>query len=428
MADQITELTRRNIIDELRVSNICWHGRLGEGEFLNRTFDLTKLPSHEGRFSDMYGDVQQHRVNNYDWEDDWIYEDSRLNLIGCDDEVFLHFLCEMINPTVRGDSNEIQDLLKIFNSHLKADNFKLDVKKLISEKPIFHAISLNGIAVSFENFEKIGRSFTKEQLEKCEKKLAQNDFDGAITNARSLLEDVIARDIHKQITGKEMETKGDLAQDFKRIKPLLNFVEEADQLDNSFKQVTSGLTSIVHGLSSIGNKMGDRHSREIKPEKHHAKLVVNSTKAIVDFLYDVLDYQKLRVEKIRTEMLELPYIRYGEGACHYGKCYSLKNRDELLHKEEYQKFAEKYGTFIKRRLLDELLTNFQISCFDDADRFFVLITLFFDVVNESDIEQCFQKTKNNKQAGLIRAFLEDLYEVKSGFLSKKMHEFRKKLS
>lgn len=58
----------------------------------------------------MEGDYRQHRINNYDWEDDWIFEDSRLNLMRGDGAVFLSFLCEILHPIVRNNSNEVQDL------------------------------------------------------------------------------------------------------------------------------------------------------------------------------------------------------------------------------------------------------------------------------------------------------------------------------
>jgi AbiJ N-terminal domain 3 len=63
---QISELTRRDILDELRLSNISWNGRLDEIDFLSRLYQLDKMPSDDSRFKDMAGDVWQHRVNNDD--------------------------------------------------------------------------------------------------------------------------------------------------------------------------------------------------------------------------------------------------------------------------------------------------------------------------------------------------------------------------
>lgn len=281
---KITEITRKNIFDELCIQNIQWNGRLGEIDFLNRIFNLKERRSDDPRFPDMEGDVWQHRVNNYDWEDDWVFGDIRLNLLRCDDQTFLKFLCEMIHPIVRSDEGQIKTLLGIFNENLKNDGFKVVIQKYTSGKPVFHAIHLDGFSVPFENIEKVGRTFIKEQMEKCDRKLSEGDFDGAITNARSLLESVIC-DVYKKMKGEEMQSKGDLIKDYKEIKELLHLVE-SDAVSNSLNQITSGLTSVVNGLASVSNKMSDRHNRKIEPERHHTKLIINSVKVVIDFLYD----------------------------------------------------------------------------------------------------------------------------------------------
>lgn len=414
----ITEITRRNIIDELKVQGIVWHGKLQELDFLNRLYNFKELPSMDPRYKDMESDFRQHRINNYDWDDDWVYSDDRLGLMHGDDSVFLKFLCELINPVVRSDIKEVQNLLNTFNEHIKCDGFRIVAEKYISKKPIFTFIKIDESSVKVENIKKIKSEFIKEQLDKCEKKLNENDYDGAITNARSLLEDVLLKDIYKQITGSEMKSKGDLIKDYKQIKKLLNLSEE-DKTNIAFKSVTSGLTSIVSGLATIRNKMGDSHSREVKPKRHHAKLVVNASKTVIDFLYDVLDYQKERIEKLRTELFKLPYIRYGEKECYYGKCYSLKDRKIIIGLEENNKFLKKCDNFTKRMLLNELIQNYYISCWDDADRFFISVTILFDVVIEEDIQEIFEKIKREDQAhSNFIQFVIDLKTVNPKFISK----------
>ena len=280
---KITETTRCNIFDELRIKKIVWHGSLSEIEFLNRVFDLKKKPSNDYRLADMEKDISQHRGEFFDWEDDWVFGDPRLNLLGCEDQVFLKFLCEMIHPLVRSDESEVKILLDIFNKHLKNDGFKIVIQKHVSGKPVFHGISSNEFSVPFENIEKVGREFIKEQVKKCEDKLSEGDFDGVVTNARSLLESAM-RDIYKKIKGKDMQSKGDLIKDFKEIKKLL-YLEDMNQL-------ISGLTSTVNGIATMSNKMADRHDRENEPERHHAKLAFNSVKTVVDFLYDASENLK----------------------------------------------------------------------------------------------------------------------------------------
>ena len=86
----ISEVTRRNIIDGLRLRGTNWSGRIGEADFLARIYDLKNLPSHDGRFETMSDDIWQHRVNNpSDWNDNWVYEDGRIDLLGGTDEAFL---------------------------------------------------------------------------------------------------------------------------------------------------------------------------------------------------------------------------------------------------------------------------------------------------------------------------------------------------
>jgi len=70
---KISPVTRRDIIDALGAENINWSGRLEEPEFLSRLFDLMSLPSTDHRFADAAGDIWKHRVNNSDWNDDWVF-------------------------------------------------------------------------------------------------------------------------------------------------------------------------------------------------------------------------------------------------------------------------------------------------------------------------------------------------------------------
>lgn len=99
--NEISDFTRRDIIDELTLGGINLFGRLGEVDFLSRVFELTALPSTDDRFDDMAGDLWQHRVNNNDWSNDWMWSDPRLSIRSGPDQVFLQILAEMVHPIVR---------------------------------------------------------------------------------------------------------------------------------------------------------------------------------------------------------------------------------------------------------------------------------------------------------------------------------------
>ena len=100
-----------------------WFGSLDEIEFLSRLFDLKTLPSTDGRFPDSAGDIWQHRVNNEDWPDDWVFSDARFNLLAASDDAFLRFLGETLHPAVRADE-EVRRLLKTYNERLAVDGWE----------------------------------------------------------------------------------------------------------------------------------------------------------------------------------------------------------------------------------------------------------------------------------------------------------------
>jgi len=136
--NSITNLTRRNIFDYMSMEKILWAGRLDEPDFVARVWpDANEKPSYDGRFKGALADIHQHRVNNFDWEDDWIFTDGRFNLMSCSDEQFLAFLAEVVHPVVRSDDDEAADLVAEFNKHLRADGYTLAPASYISGRAIY---------------------------------------------------------------------------------------------------------------------------------------------------------------------------------------------------------------------------------------------------------------------------------------------------
>ena len=131
----ISEVTRRDIFDYLTIEKITWSGRLDEVEFLSRLYSLKELPSTDFRFDDASGDIYQHRINNqFDWEEDWVFFDSRFSLLHGDDTILLKFLCEMLHPVVRPDKEECYKIVSAFNDALKVDGYEIISEKTISGK------------------------------------------------------------------------------------------------------------------------------------------------------------------------------------------------------------------------------------------------------------------------------------------------------
>lgn len=136
----------------------------------------------------------------------------------------------------------------------------------------------------------LAQEFIEEQINKCQTKIRDEDYDGAITNARSLLEAVL-RELEQYLVVEPAKPDGDLGKLFKRVQKKLNLEPSRQDISDSLKQVLSGLSSIVNGIAPIRNRMSDAHARSFKPARHHAKLAVNAAHTAVDFLVETYRYQ-----------------------------------------------------------------------------------------------------------------------------------------
>jgi hypothetical protein len=167
VSNEISEVTRRAIIDFLVASSVGWAGRLTEDDFLARLYDLTSMASTDGRFENAAGDIWKHRIMNFDWGEDWVFYDSRFNLLRAPDENFLRFLCETAHPVVRPDSEAARELVAAYNRELAADGWSLVEAKQISGKPVFAAQKLGRRAQVFDEptgWQKVDRQLQEVRL------------------------------------------------------------------------------------------------------------------------------------------------------------------------------------------------------------------------------------------------------------------------
>lgn len=137
--DTVTEVTRRDIIDYLVTSKIRWWGRMEEIAFLSRLYDLEVLPSTDSRYDTASRDIWQHRNNNDDWADDWVFYDERFNLFHGSDDNFLRILCESVHPVVRSDPDEAAKMVAEYNRLLSRDGWALFEQSRISDRPVYSA-------------------------------------------------------------------------------------------------------------------------------------------------------------------------------------------------------------------------------------------------------------------------------------------------
>jgi len=178
---EITEVTRREILDRLLICGREFHGKLDLISFLKRIWDLSSMPSTDHRFTDAEGDIWQHMVRNYDWTDSELLE-GKLNLPGCGDSVFLKFLETCLHPLVVRDENEASEIADEFNQFLESDGYRLEITSQISGRPVYSAVKLdsNGQAVDASEVYEIVLSFAGEDrsyVERVASFLRDHDVD-----------------------------------------------------------------------------------------------------------------------------------------------------------------------------------------------------------------------------------------------------------
>jgi len=133
---QISELTRRQIVDMMLLRNRQFHGEIGLVEFLARIWNLSSMRSSDPRFLDAAGDIEQHTVSNADWTYHYLLYEY-LKILRCDDEIFAKFVETSVHPVVLRNSDEASSAIAEINELLKDDRCMLNVASYISGRPVY---------------------------------------------------------------------------------------------------------------------------------------------------------------------------------------------------------------------------------------------------------------------------------------------------
>lgn len=292
----ISEATRRDIIDSILLEGVSWSGRLEEPDFLLRIFDLKKMPSTDSRFTDAYRDVWQHRVNNpFDWEDDWVFHDGRLNLLHGSDDNFLRFLCETIHPVVRPDPAEVERLRDSYNGHLRNDGYEIVERTRVADRPIFIARqSQLGAAAHVsalkERFSEDAAAYTARQITRMESSI-YDDPGLAIGTAKELVETICRTILAERAV--HLEGSPEIPQlvkaTFKELDLVPEDVPDRAKANDVIKKLLSNLATVAGGLAELRNKYGTGHGKEARAKglgPRHAKLAAGAASALAVFLLE----------------------------------------------------------------------------------------------------------------------------------------------
>ncbi len=292
--DTISEVTRRNIQDSLSLDGVRWWGRLDEAEFLARVFDLNSLSSFDPRFKDVSGDIWQHRVNNADWGNDWVFTDSRFNLLRGPDETLLRFLCETLHPVVRPDAAEVASLLTLYNRNLEPDGWNIAEGMRLSGRPVYVARRKSALGIERELSEQLAAqvdtSYVSNQVTRLHTAIESGDYDLAIGTAKELIE-TICKTILKErrVPMDPMWDLPRLGKEAARILPLApSTVDTQGEGIEALRILINSLTTSIEKIGQLRSLYGTGHGKEADASslhRRHAQFIAATAAAVGIFLF-----------------------------------------------------------------------------------------------------------------------------------------------
>ncbi len=157
---------------------------------------------------------------------------------------------------------------------------------IINEQFIVHTVG-DKVEVQAPKIKIIDRKYIKSISDRAMEDIERRNYDSAITKSRTLLEEVFCYVIEKKDVNPN--DSGDINKLFKQVKDLYNMHTD-DKTDKRINMLLSGLNSIVSAIAEMRNKDSDAHgvgAKRITIYEYHARLFVNASNTIADFILSV---------------------------------------------------------------------------------------------------------------------------------------------
>jgi hypothetical protein len=304
----VTTATRQLIIDEVQISGIRWFGAVDDVAFLEAVWDLGALPSNDPRFRDAAGDIWQHRANNDDWDDDWIVHDRRFDLLNCDGNVFLRFLCRMVDPAVRRDPDEVERLARFFNASLATDGVELRPQR----RPAIDGSTRNvyeptrrASRASPLQLNRFGRLTDPQALADHLRRIdssVEEDPALAIGSSKELVESLCRMILDDY--GEPHSGGDDLLELYKKAATALRLsaesVPSSSKGSHAAQRALRALATTVQSLAELRNQLGIGHGRaKASPAlARHARLAAAASRGITEFMLETWHVRQTREQPV----------------------------------------------------------------------------------------------------------------------------------
>lgn len=297
----ISKETKADIFDAIRVEGIIWSGRLPETEFLSRLYDLEKLPSKDRRYSTSYTDIKQHRETNpLDWPDDWVFSDDRFSLYASTDVQFINFLCLMVHPVVRPNTQEADHLVTMFNRFLSRDGWEIVKRSQISDKPVFSGRRLifgRSPALGAAKYvaDVLDADYITRQITRMESAI-EKDPELAIGTAKEFLETICKTILSDcDIPVPANASLPDLVKLVRKELQLLpDDIAEKVKGADTIKRLLSNLGTVAQNLSELRSLYGTGHGKGSATkglQPRHARLAVGAASTLGVYLFEAYEFK-----------------------------------------------------------------------------------------------------------------------------------------
>ena len=277
----ISEAVRRKIIKDKSQLGIRWENDLSKEDFI-------------APFS--FSDKFEETLSSEDFidyaESGFLYPLNR-ELLDFDEvlmwlkpQEFLAFLCRSIHPAVRPDNKEeVAKLKSCFNQRLRDAGYEIIAVGKDSGEDTFEAKRTSIQPQPSSETEKlISCTEVKKRINQCKEKLSNEDYEGVILTAHTLLDACIC-DIYKRKTSKQMP-RSRFDKKFERF-----YQHCCNDLDNprmqELKDSMAKLKEIADTLRDFRNDSGGGHAQGSEPTRFEAKTCLNTTITLLEYLYDI---------------------------------------------------------------------------------------------------------------------------------------------
>ena len=185
------------------------------------------------------------------------------------------------NAIVKCIVNQISGILYFGGHELAIINHTFIVK------PINSVVEIKAPVVKT-----IDHEYIKSLSERALIDIENSNYDSAITKCRTLLEEVFCYVIEKK--GQTPSESGDIGTLYRQVKNLYNMHQDKE-VDKRINMLLSGLEKIITSIAQMRNKDSDSHgvgSKRISISEHHARLYLNASIMMSDFILAVGNNQK----------------------------------------------------------------------------------------------------------------------------------------